>query len=173
MLLAVVIQGFHIRQLSLADRQSFENECKTKQMSFQKHKAFTLIELLVIVGIISLLMIILLANWASSSQRKAAINSYKTSMQSVRTAIENCAVGGGIAIGDIFPGSSICGDSSVYPKLSEKCNDASELRFRVAGGINDWQMTTVSSSGGSWECGGCRLVCDVESCAVAAGTTCN
>ena len=131
-----------------------------------KKKGFTLIELMIIVGIIGLLAVIILALWAISAQNKAAINSYKTSMESVRTAIEMCLGSGGTVL-DNPPGSSICNpdNGTKYPTLSSKCGNISQ--FVTTGGESNWAVTTNAG------CKNCRLICNVEGCEAAEEGTCD
>lgn len=139
-------------------------------MSFRIKKAFTLIELLVIVAIIGLLLAFILVSWARESQRRAAIVSYKSTMQSLRTAMEGCAIGIGFQTGTFVPGSSICGGSETFPAMSAKCNGVAPS-FMVGGPAAAWQFTT-SSDGSGWDCQGCRLICSGDNCTEAVPGSC-
>ncbi len=137
-------------------------------------QAFTLVELMIIVGIIALLAVIILAGWAISSQNKAAVNGYKTSMQGARAAMEMCA-GAGAEIQPGRSGNQICAlfGESVYPAFSPKCNSETPY-FSINGSGDNWEVTTTVNSGGdAWDCRGCRLICDVNGCSAAQGTSCN
>ncbi|MDX9855385.1 MAG: prepilin-type N-terminal cleavage/methylation domain-containing protein [Parcubacteria group bacterium] len=133
-------------------------------------KAFTIIEILIIVLIIGLLASIILAMGIARGRDRAAINSYKTTMNSVKTAMEICgeniAVGGGIS-----PGSQICSpgvyESLRYPDMEDaKCGD--DFTFSAAvDGDGDWAVSTDQ------DCKGCRLVCDIYGCVAWTGTDCN
>lgn len=137
-------------------------------------KGFTLIELMVIVAIIGLLMAIVLAIWAISAQNKAAINGYKTSMNSVRTAMELC-VGGGDAYSGGQKSAPICNpdNGSKYPSFSSKCGN--DPYFCATGSGDNWAITTRTDSScvTPWDCRGCRLICNVVACSPAPGSSCN
>ncbi|MCX6765715.1 MAG: prepilin-type N-terminal cleavage/methylation domain-containing protein [Candidatus Moranbacteria bacterium] len=132
----------------------------------KKEKGFTLIELMIIIAIIGLLTAIILALWASSAQNKAAINGYKTSMDSVRTAVEMCIGSGGTA-GSGAPGTGIiCNSGSEkYPTLSAKCGSITQ--FVIGSDYSGWAVTTNNN------CRDCRLICNVEKCYAASGTECD
>lgn len=130
-------------------------------------KAFTFIEVMIIVTIIGLLASIILALWAVSAQNKAAINGYKTSMQSVRTAVEMCRISGGSIVTGAQAEADICnpGINSKYPSFSAKCGTAPYFCGSVdAQGL--WHITNYSDAGCSslWDCRGCRLDCSTEKC---------
>ena len=120
-----------------------------------KNKGFTLVELMVIVAIIGLLVSITMTMWVISAVNKAAVNSYKTSMRSLQTAMEICNETGGTAVSG-FPGDSICGGDEKYPKITPKCG--SDFQCIVSGTGNDWTVTTDKS------CRGCKISCTVERC---------
>lgn len=137
-------------------------------------KAFTFIEVMIIVTIIGLLASVILTLWAASAQNKAAINGYKTSMQSVRTAVEMCTGAGGGTAQNGSPTNPICSSGSeVYPLLPAKCGGTPY--FCVTGGEGDWQVTTATGADctTAWECRNCRLICNAEGCAEAPGTECD
>lgn len=137
-----------------------------------KRKAFTLIELMIIVGIIGLLASIILVVWAISAQNKAAISSYKTSMDSIRAAVEMCTGEGGTAMSGA-PGARICDynkdgtpdGSELYPILSSKCGNISQ--FNTIGGEGNWAVTTNTG------CRDCLLFCTVTGCIEAQAGTCD
>lgn len=130
-------------------------------------KGFTLIELLIIVAIIGLLASIILVAWGISAQNKAAIASYKTSMDSVRAAAEMCTGAGGTAIPGVTNGP-ICNpdNNTKYPVISSKCG-ISEFGVSNGGSEGIWMVTTDA------DCRGCKLECTVTGCEEAAGTECN
>jgi hypothetical protein len=103
--------------------------------------------------------------WAVSSQKKAAVSSYKTTMNSVATAVEMCS---GTGTGQAQSGSSgdlICNptNGTTYPKITSKCG--SELRFCVTGSGSNWNLTTGNSSCLAFVgCKGCRINCTVSGC---------
>jgi prepilin-type N-terminal cleavage/methylation domain-containing protein len=125
-------------------------------------RGFTLIELLIVIAIIGILSVIVLSSITSSRDR-AAINSMKTTMQSVRTALEMCTgTGSGTLIsGTHNSGSLICsGEMETYPQLPQSCG--SLLYVTSAGsGPHDWNVTTNDY------CRGCRIECTVEGCQMA------
>ncbi len=125
-------------------------------------RGYTLIEILIVVAIIGILVGII-AYSLSSAQKRAVVTSYKTTMQSVRTAIEICAgTGGTLIAGTRLVGDPICaGGSETYAVPAEKCT---HLSYIVTNGATEssWSVTT------SGLCGGCRIVCDAEKCVAAA-----
>lgn len=130
-------------------------------------RGFTLIELLIIVAIIGILATVLIVTWAISAQNKAAVNSYKTSMNSVRTAAEMCTGAGGTAIPGV-PGDPICNpdNNTKYPAISSKCG-VSEFGVSNGGSEGAWMVTTDVA------CKECKLECTVTGCEEAPGTECN
>src|SRR3989344_738534 len=137
-----------------ADRSSLYNFDMRKKAK----KGFTLIELIIIVAIIGLVAAGILAAWGVSSQRKAAVSAYKSSMNSLQTAMELCTGTGGTVFSGVS-GTPMCGGSERYPELPKKCG--SSVSFVVSPNPameSSWSITT------STDCYGCRLVCDVASC---------
>lgn len=121
-------------------------------------KGFTLIELVIIVAIIGLVATIILAMWGASSQRKAAVNVYKTSMNSLQTAMELCTGTGG-AVFSGAAGTSMCGGTEQYPEFPKKCGTG--FSFVVSPNPateSNWSITTNN------DCNGCRIVCTITSC---------
>ncbi len=126
---------------------------------FKKLKnGFTLIELLIVIAIIGILASIVLIS-LSSSRESALVASYKTTVVSLRTNLEICAGTGGGTLhsGTRLPGENICNsiDTEVYPILPDACSASSYI---VAGTGYNWSITTNA------DCGGCRLICDVDKC---------
>lgn len=119
-----------------------------------------MVEILVIISIIIILVTIILIR-VDESRKRAAIGSYKTTLNSVRTALEACSVSGR-EISSGGAGEAICGGSEVYPKITTKCGEISN--FVIVGTGTSWQMTTASS------CLDCRLICDEEKCEAVAGS---
>lgn len=136
-------------------------------MSKNNKRAFTLIELMIIVGIIGILAAVILTLWGISAQSKAAISGYKTSMDSVRAAVEMCTGAGGTAIPGA-PNGPICDpdNNTKYPTISSKCGISG---FGVSDGGSEgaWMVTTDT------DCKGCRLECALTGCTEAAGTECD
>jgi type II secretory pathway pseudopilin PulG len=136
---------------------------------------FTFIELLVIVGIIGILASIILGAFVSKARDKAAVNAYKSEMQSVRRAVELCVgAGGGNATNPGDPGDLICdgaADGYVYPELPKKCGFSPNAQYvftqpatsPIPAGTTDWHFTTYDN-GVPESCNGCRLECLVEGC---------
>jgi len=135
-------------------------------MKTKTKKGFTLIELMIIVAVIGILASIILVAWGISAKDKAAISGYKTSMDSVRAAVEMC-VGSGASALDGIPGGLICNpdNNTKYPTFSPQCGDISQ--FFVNGGESDWAVTTNTG------CKDCRLICTVTGCEEAPGTNCD
>lgn len=147
----------------------------------QEASGFTLIELMIIVGIIAIMVSIILTMAIAGARDKAAVVSYKTSMQSLRTSIELCLVGGdspSIVAGDNEEGNPICftddvppvaANESKFPAMRNKCNDYSSLRYQVTK-MSDpavkWKLTTVKANAphDDWDCRGCQAVCDTNDC---------
>ena len=127
-------------------------------------KGFTLIELLITIGIIGILTTIVLALWALSSQNKAAIVSYKSSMKSLQTAVELCVGTGGSAVSG-EPGFQICSGEEKFPELPPKCN-SNKPYFSLSGTTDDWSINVVNGQGSNeiWNCKGCRIDCNVDGC---------
>lgn len=92
-------------------------------------KAFTLIELLIIIAIIGILMSAILIS-VNQARKNARINSAKTSIQSVLSAIIACKDGGG-AIASPVANNNICNPVSAglanakWPTLPSSYNYAS------------------------------------------------
>ncbi len=130
-------------------------------------KAFTLSELMIIIAIIGVLAVILIVTWAISAQDRAAINSYKTSMESVKTAAEMCRISNGLIVSGSQAGTDICSPSinSKYPTPSNKCGSAPYF-CGYTDSQGRWHITTYSDSSCSsyWNCRGCRLDCWTEGC---------
>jgi len=123
-------------------------------------RGFTLIELVIIVAIIGLVATVILAAWGVSSQRKAAVSAYKSSMNSLQTAMELCTGTGG-AVSSGAPGASMCGGGERYPKLPKKCGSGFSFIISPNPAVeSNWSVTTNK------DCNGCRLVCEVASCSV-------
>ena len=135
-----------------------------------KKSGFTLIELMIIVGIIGLLAVIAIVSWASSAQKKAAVSSYKTTMNSVTTAVEMCVGTGGSIYASKHQLDPICnGVSSAYPEITAKCGDTANLHFCASGSPSNWTITTSTdpndcSSTMGWYCKGCRVICSASGC---------
>ncbi len=130
---------------------------KQKNKTLNTTHAFTLIEVLVIVFIIGLLATVILVLGIMMARDKAAIGSYRTTMNSLRTATEMCVGSGKTLITGVRDvGEPICnGTSESYPNLSEKCG---EMQYQVSGGANNWSITTTNS------CKGCTVICTVDEC---------
>ncbi len=129
-------------------------------------KGFTLIEILIIVAIIGIIAAVILVGWATSSQKKAAVGSMKTSINSVATGIEICMSSGG-AFQDGSAGDGICLGSSpelVYPTFPSRCGD--QPYVCVSGSSNNWSLSTFTDASCStvWNCKGCRPVCSAGGC---------
>ncbi len=127
-----------------------------------KKEGFTLIELLIVIAIIGILAVIVLGSVLKPKDR-AMVNSMKTTVQSVRTAMELCAgTGGSIINGARSVGEVVCsGEIYTYPIVSDKCQNLNYV-VSVGSGDANWLVTTTGT------CGGCRLLCDVDSCSAAA-----
>ena len=125
-------------------------------MSAREKFGFTLIELLIVIAIIGILASIILIN-ISSSRDRALIASYKSTMFSLRNAMQMCVNDATLYTGTRAPESAICNssDSPTYPPLPKECGNMSYVI--TANGYN-WTVTTDTS------CGGCRLVCDLDDC---------
>jgi len=139
-----------------------------KDVFSENKKAFTVIEILLIICIIGILATIILASGMVSGRDKAAINSYKTSMNSVRTAMEMCGDGNRVFANGMLNGSQICivgESSSVYPKV-KGCGDLTFSAGDPGGGF-EWMVTTSS------DCKGCRLICTIEKCEPSASSNCD
>lgn len=144
-------------------------------------KGFTLIELMIIVGIIALMVAIILTMAIARARDKAAVVSYKTSMQSLRTAVELCVVGGNqpsMITGENEEGKNVCftdnvppvaANDSKFPVMRNKCNDYGNLRYAIVP-VSDptirWRVSTVTASGtgDDWDCRGCHAECDTNDC---------
>lgn len=137
------------------------------KMKIKIKTGFTLIELLIIVAIIGLLASIILVAWGISAQNKAAIASYKTSMDSVRAAAEMCAGAGGTVIPGA-PDSPVCNpdNNTNYPTISSRCG-VSGFGVSDGGSESAWMVTTDA------DCKGCKLECRLAGCKEAAGTECD
>lgn len=128
----------------------------------RKKNAFTLIELLIIVAIIGLLASIILVSWMTAARNKAAVNAYKTSMDSVRAGAEICYQSGGIINSGVAPGSPLCDyggspGATNYPTFNARCGSVGNFVANNPGFIN-WEVTTETG------CKGCRLRCSMGSC---------
>jgi type IV pilus assembly protein PilA len=141
-----------------------------KNNKIKNKKGFTLIEILLIVAIIGILATIILVSGISRGRDRAAINSYKTTMNSVKTAMEIC--GGNITQGGgLGSGTNICGpgvyESIKYPDMKDaKCGN--DFTFSAAvDGDGDWIVSTDQ------DCKGCRLICDIYGCVAWTGTDCD
>lgn len=154
----------------------------------QKAKGFTLIELMIVVGIIAIVVSIILTMAITRARDKAAVVSYKTSMQSLRTSIELCLVGGGqpsMDLGRNKEGEPICytddtllvaANGSEFPAMRNKCNDYSNLRYAITKSLDPtvkWKLSTTvaSGTGDNWDCRGCHAVCDTNECIFTPKTT--
>lgn len=126
-------------------------------MSFQK-KAFTIVEILVVVSIIAILVTVVLT-MVLKAKNKASINSYKTTMQSLRTAMESCTLGNNFPAASTYSvGTAICGGAEKFPVIDSRCG--AQPSFEVAGSSTNWAVRTQSG----WDCKDCRLICDVKGC---------
>ena len=130
----------------------------------RQKNGYTLVELLITIGIIGILTTIVLALWVLSSQNKAAIVSYKSSMKSLQTAVELCVGTGGSAVSG-EPGFQICSGEEKFPELPPKCN-SNKPYFSLIGTTDDWSINVVNGQGSNeiWNCKGCRIVCNVDGC---------
>ena len=132
--------------------------------SYQHKKGFTLIELLIVIAIIGILASIIMSNLVSS-RRRAVMTSYKSTMLSIRTALEMCAgTGGGSLYGGVRnPGDDICttADTNQYPALPKECGSISYIVTPGSG--YDWSFRS------SAPCGGCQLSCNVDGCTTISG----
>ncbi len=128
--------------------------------NLKNKKGFTLIELLIVIAIIGILASIVLSS-ILSSKKGASVSAMKTTMQSVRTAMEMCSgTGGSIIPGERTPGSVICaGETYTYPPVADSCPTLNYIA-NPGSGEGDFSVTTTGT------CGGCRLVCDVNGCRV-------
>lgn len=132
-----------------------------KKVILKEKRAFTVIEILLIVFIIGLLAAIVLVR-SVSGKNKAAINSYKTTMNSVKTAMELCGEGNintGLHDGNGTIKVCVNGHDEVfYPKMEAGCG-VEVFEFSSADpGLNNWAVSTTQ------ECKGCRIICSVDGC---------
>lgn len=128
-------------------------------------KGFTLIEILMILAIVGILASIILTMGISRGRDRAAINSYKTTMNSVKTAVELCGDNNRIFLSNITSRSPICisGTSMVYPELG-KCGEGVFTLSEVEGDPNiKWVVT-------SEPCKGCQIYCTIEGCQATVAT---
>jgi type IV pilus assembly protein PilA len=135
-------------------------------MKINKFKGFTLIELLVIVAIISILATLILVVSANKRDR-AAIKSYLSNLQNIRTAMQVCFTGSVANNGN--PGDPICSGSAKYPDLPKACgfenpnfriNDASAER---------WNFSIMEGTDFA-DCKGCIVSsCNADSCVLSSG----
>ena len=138
----------------------------TEQIYVEKRKAFTLIELLIVVSIIIILATIVLVS-VTKPREAAIVAAYKMEMQSVRTGMELCVGSGSgtIAGGVRAVGDAICvpSNSTTFPQI-QRCPAVYSVNPGTVA-ANDWSVTTNIT------CGGCRLICNVNGCAVGAEAT--
>lgn len=122
------------------------------------NKGFTLIELLIVVAIIGILASIVLVAMMSAARNKAAVNSYKTSVDSVRAGAEICYQSGATINSNVAPGGSLCSaGSTTYPTITDRCGGVGNFVANNPSSV-DWEVTTESG------CRGCRLLCNTEGC---------
>lgn len=132
----------------------------------KRKKGFTLIEILIILAIIGIIVAVVLVGWATSSQKKTAVSSMKTTVNSLAAAMEICSASEG-NFQNGSSGDNICSTGSadlLYPEFTQKCGD--QPHICVIGTSNNWSFTTYTSSSCSslWSCKGCRPVCSPGGC---------
>jgi len=135
--------------------------------NFKRKNGFISKEFLLFAAIAAILAVaIIFLLWTDSVQRRAAVASYKTSMNSVKAAIELCTGANETALSGI-PGQATCNNNNGlnYPNLSFKCESGTPY-FGVTETENSWSVAayTDTSLSSPWTCKGCWIWCNASTC---------
>lgn len=132
---------------------------------FAERQGFTLIEILLIVAIIGILAVIIMVIGSQSGRNRAAINSYKTTMNSVKTALEICGDGNINTLGG-GEGSNVCNPGLFsdlkYPEIDARCG-VENFTFIVGFDAEGWVVATDEA------CKGCKIGCNIKGCRALTG----
>ncbi|TAK95036.1 type II secretion system protein [Patescibacteria group bacterium] len=136
-------------------------------MTGKQKAGFTLVEILMVVALIGILSTIVLV-MVSKSRDRAAIKSYLSAMQSLRTGVEICFTGS-TPISSGKAGDAVCAGKELYPAISNSCGASEQPIFVVSGSANYWTVESLKSDGSQWSCKDCAIACNINQCDLSAG----